>query len=323
MRVVQFSKIGDPEDVLTVVDKVIPNPAPGEVRVRLLARPINPSDLLYVEGLYGREPELPSPVGFEGAGVIDAVGEGVELSCGTRVIVDLMGTWQEYVVVKANSVILTPDELDDEVACQFTVNPLTAWLLLDDLDLTAGQWLLQTAGASMLGQLLIQLAKSRGIKTISTVRRAEHVELLRANGADEVIDTSVESVRERVLALTNGEGVSAALDAVGGDLGAQVIECLAYRGTMVVYGLLSGQDIPLSSSRLIFQALTIKSFWLPDRFEQIGSEAGRRVINNVLASLASGEMTPRVEARYDLADVRSAVSHARRSGRKGKIILIG
>src|SRR5574337_1284517 len=144
MRCIRFDRFGEPVDVLRVHDVPTPSAAQGEVLVRIRARPINPSDLLTVRGFYSTLPQLPATPGYEGVGVIDAVGPDVRgVQTGQRVIVRTPGTWQEFLVVNATNLIQPPDSVSDESAAQFTVNPLSAWIMVtEELALQPGQWLL-------------------------------------------------------------------------------------------------------------------------------------------------------------------------------------
>jgi NADPH:quinone reductase-like Zn-dependent oxidoreductase len=325
MRALQFTTLGNAEDVLTLADLPTPTPAAGEVLIRVEARPINPSDIMFTRGLYGIRPQLPSGAGFEGAGKIEAVGEGIELPVGTRVSFSSAhaGTWAAYACVPARQVIPVPATMPPEVACQLFVNPFTAWAILYECKLQPGEWLLQTAGASAFGKLVIQLAKRQGIKTISTVRRAEGIAELKALGADEVIDTSTENLPKRVKEITGGQYVRRAIDAVGGPAGAEVLKCLSHDGVLYVYGLLSLQDIPLNSGLLIFKNITIKGFWLTDWLAKADKDARNAVRKQVIELLAGGELKAPVEATYDLADFKQALAHDARPGRLGKIVLVG
>ena len=185
------------------------------------ARPINPSDLLTVRGLYGLLPTLPATPGLEGMGAIEAAGANVtHVQTGTRVIpLGVAGTWQEFLIAPAAQILPVPDVVSDESAAQFVVNPLTAWAMIEELKIEKGEWLLQTAAGSTLGRIILQLARERGFRTINIVRRREQAEELKRLGADETISTDEVSITERVREITEGRGVRAAIDAVGGKTG--------------------------------------------------------------------------------------------------------
>jgi len=177
-----------------------------------------------VRGQYGKRPPLPYTPGFEGAGVIDAAGPGLlkrlrGLKPGKRVAVisSRGGTWQEYVVVSAREVVPVPDDILDEQAATFFVNPATALVMTQSiLKVPRGAWLLQTAAGSTLGRMVIRLGKHFGFRTINVVRRREQAQELVQAGGDVSICTADESIEKRVEALTGGAGVLYAIDAVGG-----------------------------------------------------------------------------------------------------------
>ena len=155
MKQVIFKETGWPQEVLQLEEAPLPQPKAHEVRIKVTARNINPSDIMFVRGMYGIAPKLPSSAGFEAAGVVDmADGEG-KVPVGTRVIFSAQGTWKEYVTLPASLVIPTPEGMSDEVACQAFINPMTAYGMLEKSGLKEGDWLLVTAGASAFGKLVI------------------------------------------------------------------------------------------------------------------------------------------------------------------------
>ncbi|MCI0378931.1 MAG: zinc-dependent alcohol dehydrogenase family protein, partial [Gemmataceae bacterium] len=259
MKAVVFERFGNPDEVLQVRDAPEPTPGKNQVRVRMRASPVNPSDLLVVRGQYGRLPSLPATPGFEGVGVIDALGGGLlkylrGLRPGRRVAVlnGPGGNWQEKVVVSARHVVPLPDDVADEQGASFFVNPATALVMTRRvLAVPKGGWLLQTAAASALGRMIIRLGKFDGFRTINLVRRREQADELRALGADEVLSTQADDVVSKVKAFTGGEGVRYAVDAVGADTGLTAVRCLGSGGRLLVYGTLAGQPIPLDPRLLI------------------------------------------------------------------------
>src|SRR6516164_4953153 len=187
MKAIVCEKWGDPEEVLHVRDVPEPVPDPGQVLVRMLASPVNPSDLLMVRGEYGRQPPLPATPGFEGVGVVEA-GTGLlaRRVLGRRVAVlnSGSGNWKEHVVIPARQAVPVPRELTDEQAASFFVNPASALAMTRYvLRAPAGAWLLQTAAGSALGRMVIRLGQRYGFRTLNVVRRrAQAEELLRTGG---------------------------------------------------------------------------------------------------------------------------------------------
>ena len=326
MQSIRFYEFGNPADVLRIEDVPQPEPGPNQVLVRLRARSINPSDLLTVRGLYGSLPKLPSTPGLEGMGEVVTVGDGVKnLRAGQRVIpIGVPGTWQEYVLAESTQLIPVPDNVSDQTAAQFVVNPLTAWIMtIEELALKPGEWLLLTAAGSTLGRVVLQIARLRGFKTINVVRRREQVEELKALGADEVICTTDEDLVERVKEITGKVGLTKAIDAVGGETGAAVARALGSGGVMLVYGLLSMEPMPVDGGRMIFATTTIRGFWLSQWLRTAPPERQQAVTAELLRLMSSHEIVPPVEAEYPLSDVIAAVEHAARRGRRGKVLFVG
>ncbi len=233
------------------------------------------------------------------------------------------GTWQEYILAPSAQLIPVPDDIDDQTAAQFVVNPLTAWIMtVEELALQPGEWLLQTAAGSTLGRVVLQIARQRGFKTINVVRRREQAEELKTLGADEVICTDEEDIPERVREITGKAGVTKAIDAVGGETGAAVLRSLGRGGVLLVYGLLSGEPMPIDGGRMIFTSTSLRGFWLSDWLRTAAPERQQAVTAEMLRAMASHEIVPPVEAEYPLADVLAAVEHAERPGRSGKVLLV-
>lgn len=321
MKSIVFEQTGIPSAILKVADVPMPEPGPGEVRVKVRASPINPSDIMFVQNLYGIRPQLPSGAGFEGMGVVDAVGEGVSMAAGTRVSFTGLGTWSEYALVQQRSLIPVPDSIPDDMAAQLFVNPFTAFALVQASGVPAGDWLMLTAAGSAFGKMVIQLCAQRGIKTIGTVRHNDLNDDLKALGLTEVINTETENMPARVKQITEGKGVACVLDAVGGHTASEALLCLSKGGTMLIYGLMSLQDPMINAGLMIFKELTVKGFWLTDWMRRADNQTRQEVATNVIQALASGKIQLPVEASYPLDQIVDAVEHADRHGRWGKILI--
>lgn len=321
MKSILFEQTGKPANILKPTDVPLPEPGPNEVRVKVIAAPINPSDIMFVQNLYGIRPQLPSGAGFEGMGVVDAVGEDVPMQTGTRVSFTGVGTWAEYAIAHQRSLIPVPDAMPDEVAAQLFVNPFTAYAMVEDSGVAEGGWLLLTAAGSAFGKLVIQLCRMRGINSIGTVRRNDLNDELKTLGLTEVINTETENMGARVREITGGKGVACVLDAVGGHTTTEALTCLAKGGTLFLYGLMSMQDPAINAGLMIFRELTIKGFWLTDWMRRVDSQTRESVAQNVISLLASGTIQMPVEAAYPLDQIADAVEHADRPGRWGKILV--
>jgi NADPH2:quinone reductase len=325
MLSIRFHEFGDPLSVLRLEDVSPRAASPDEVVVRMRARSINPSDLLIVRGLYGALPSLPASPGLEGMGEVASVGGHVtELVPGQRVVpIGIPGTWQEEIVATPAQLIPVPDGVPDPSAAQLVVNPLSAWVMVvDELDVQPGEWLVQTAAASTIGRIVLQIARMRGFRTINIVRRPEHVDELKSLGADEVICSEGSGITDGIREIA-GDAVTKAIDAVGGETGAAVIRALAPGATLIVYGGLSMKPTPLDPSRMIYSTISVRGFWFNRWRRSATAEARNEVISRVIAAMESGQLVPPVELAYELADFGAAIRHVKQPGRRGKVLLVG
>ena len=255
-RAVRIHRHGGPE-VLVVEDIALGSPAPGEAIVRNAAVGLNFIDLHHRAGRYPLPP-LPATLGMEGAGVVEAVGEGVaEVAPGDRVAYVIgghgavPGAYAERARLPARLLVPIPPELDDETAAAMTLKGLTAqYLLFGAYPLAAGETVLVHAAAGGVGLLLCQWAKRLGARVIGTVGSEEKGALARAHGCDHVVRYREEDVGRRVRALTAGEGVPVVYDGVGRDTFEASLACLRVRGTLVSFGTASGPIPPFDVFRL-------------------------------------------------------------------------
>ena len=229
MLATQFSAFGAPDKVIELVEQPDPGePGPGEVIVDAELFPINPADLLNLEGQYGAtQPQLPMIPGAEGVGRIAKLGAGVShVKVGDRVLLPGPGTWRARIKAPAKAVFALPEGIDHKQLAMLRVNPPTAWLMLHEFVAPKpGQWLVQNAANSGVGHCLIRLAREAGMKTVNVVRRAELAEELRAFGADVVL-TDGPDLDSRVRAATGGGAMPLAIDAVGGSATQRLARCI-------------------------------------------------------------------------------------------------
>jgi len=332
MKALVFRETGEPKSVLQLAEIPTPPLAPGEALVRVLLSPINASDLHMVRGRYGYQPELPASPGIEGVGIVEVVGPGVQdPMVGTRVVfVHTWHTWREQVVCPVDRLVPVPDSLDDPTAATSYINPLTAWALTrSSHNLKEGDWLLQTAAASSVGKLVLQLAQQYRFKTINVIRRREQESIIRNLAGNEVICTTDEDLTARLQELTAGKGVERAIDCVAGELGAEIARNLAPAGTMLVFGALSSHrqtdpakfTMPLFAPRLIYSTATVRGWWLP---RWVGSQPlaeVRAATSDLLTMLSNGALTPPAIVRYSFKDFQEAVRLADGEAGQQKVLL--
>jgi len=321
MKRIVFQTPGKPADILNVEEVEKPTPGPDEVLIKVLASPINPSDTMFVQNLYGIRPQLPSPAGFEGVGVVAAVGENAQVTIGTRVSFTGIGAWGEYITTNHRTLIPVPDIMPDNVAAQLFVNPFTAVAMVEESGVKPGEWLMITACASALGKMVIQICQMRGIKTIGTVRRDDLNDDLKALGVTEIINTTTEDMAKRTQEITQHKGVKAVLECVGGDTASEAVKCLGRGGVMLIYGLLSLKNPKVDIGLMIFKELTLKGFWLTDWMRRVEPATRMRVGQEVIQLLSTGQVQMPIEASYGLDDIKQAVAHADAPGRWGKILI--
>jgi NADPH:quinone reductase len=329
VHLIQFDSFGEPQEVLRVVEAPLPEPAPGEVRVRLTARAIHPSDLQNIRGRYGRPPPLPATPGNDAAGVVDALGQGVHApAVGTRVTLLLgatagRGTWREQVAVPSQMVVPTPSALSDAQAGALWVNYLSIAAMVDEvLHLKAKDVLIQTAAGSQLGRAMVEFAKVRGLVLVNVVRRAAQAEELRAAGVANVVVVPGEDLAARVREWTGGKGATAAIDSVGGQTGADVLAALRSGGTSLLFGALDEKPLMVEPGPFLFRELVLQGFWLTRWLQRVPPEKVREAVGTILSGAQRGDFHPAVDSTYPLAEVSAAVLRAETPGRTGAVVLV-
>lgn len=319
MKQVLCVRFGSPAEAVELREVETPKPAAGEALVEMIAAPVNPADLLLLTGRHFAKPELPAAVGIEGVGrVLETDAAVTAVAAGDLVAVPFGGTWRETMTFNADALLPLPADIDPLQGAMLSVNPFTAAGLLEGLQ--AGDWVIQNAANSAVGQLVIRLAARRGIRTINIVRRAELVPELEALGADAVL-VGDDDLPARAGAVTGGAPIVRALDAVAGEAAGRLHQSLGDGGELVCYGLLNSDQVILSAATVVFRPLTVRGY---SRLRLLGAmSAARRgaIIDELTGLLRAGILHSAVEQVYPLDDVRAAVAHAERPGRTGKILL--
>jgi NADPH:quinone reductase-like Zn-dependent oxidoreductase len=292
--------------------------------VRVQAAPINPADLNVLEGKYPTRITLPAVIGNEGVGVIAECGSAViGLRPGQRVIAPVaIGWWCEARVLDATEVVLLPEDLPVEMAAMMAVNPPTAWRMLHDfVALKPGDWIIQNAANSAVGRFVIQIARSKGWRTVNVVRRKELIAELKAEGADVVV-TDEPPFAKQVRELTGGASIQLGLNAVGGDNARELAKALGPHGTLVTYGAMSRQPLQIDNGSLIFKGLCFRGFWISEWFRNARPDQKRELFDELLPFVRQGTLKAPVEQTYRLAQAKEAIQHASRGGRGGKVLFV-
>jgi mitochondrial enoyl-[acyl-carrier protein] reductase / trans-2-enoyl-CoA reductase len=313
---------GNPADVLHVESRPWPTPGAGEVIVKMRAAPINPADLNQIEGKYPVRAQLPATPGFEGAGIVAEVHRDV-----TNVNADALvilphnaGTWRDAVAVRADELVVVPAGIEPVHAAMLKINPMTAWRLLHDyVDLARGDWLIQNAANSAAGRAVIQIARELGYKTVNVVRRSELIGELRAEGGDVVLVDS-ENLRHEVEDAIGGPPIRLGLNAVGGESALRLANCLAPGSTLVTYGAMSLQPLKIPNGLLIFKDLRFRGIWINKWYDNATPAQRMEAFQHLFEMAKCGLLQTKVEKAYPLSEVKTAVAHAARGQRSGKII---
>ena len=309
-KCIKFYEFGSPKDVLKVEYKSIESSKNKEVIVRMLARPINPSDLIPIRGAYAHRISLPDIPGYEGVGIVEDVGSLVSKDLIGKRVLPLRGegTWQEFVKTSADFAIPIPDSIDDFTAAQMYINPVTAWVTCTEiLKIKPNDVLLVNACGSSIGHLFAQLSQILGFRLIAVTRSNKYTEELLRLGASCVIDTSTVSLYESVMELTNGMGADAAIDSIGGSEGNELAFCLHPNGNFLTIGLLSGIQVNwadiVNKARVNANMFHLRN-WNKNVSVYKWQETFRRLIS-LIDDKKLRLMT--VDSQYDLIDVIKAI----------------
>jgi NADPH:quinone reductase-like Zn-dependent oxidoreductase len=315
MKAIHLTAYGNPAQNLKMVEIPEPNaPSADEALVRMEYAPIDYSDLLLATGVYFLNPRLPSVIGGEGAGIVEAIGPGVtDLKVGDRVTIPFRTfTWAQKVLARAHGLFVVPTSIDAKTASMLNINPTTAVLLLDGfVKLKPKDWIVLNAANSQVARCLIAVAKSRDLKVVGIVRRHELIPELEARGVDFVGVDSPE-LPKQIQKATGGMPISLGLDAVGGPAAATLAGALSPGGHFVSYAWLSGSPIHLPQGDLIGKRLNIRGFWM--YYEEFLPKI-RTALTEATQVVASGRLSLPVTATYSPSQIKKAIEHYQRGGK--------
>jgi NADPH:quinone reductase-like Zn-dependent oxidoreductase len=323
VRGLQFDDVGEPADVLTLVDLDLPAPGPSQLTVEMEAAPVDPADLNFVRGRYGLQPVLPSGAGQSGVGRVSAIGKDAgPHRVGDRVLIIPTGeqfTWREQVNVESANVVSVDPDADAVQLSAAGVNLITAYQLLNRANLKEGDWVAQTAANSAVGSAVIALARHRGLRTLNIVRRPEAVHLVDKRADAVLVDD--DSLADAMGSVLNGEKVPLLLAATGSAV-PTAMKFLGYNGTVVSYAALDRQPIELPA--LAFGNLHVHGFWVLNWLRDTDRAEVREDYRRVADLVASGTLQTPVARTYPLTEFTEAIAHSARTGaqgREGKVFL--
>ena len=323
MKAIHLLRHARPDEAGACVEvEEVGSPGAGEVVVEMRASAINPADLLIMEGRYPGPEELPAPLGIEGAGRVVAVGAGVDnLNPGDKVISLGRANWAERIKAPADRVVKLPEGLDFTQAAMLKANPPSAHFMLKDyVDLNPGDWIVQNAANSAVGRHVIRFARARGLRSVNVVRRESLIGELKAHGGDVVV-VDGDDLAARVRRETGAEApIRLAIDAIGGTATQRLADCLSDGGVVVNYGFLSGEACRITPHQAIIHGITLKGFWLVKVMQSLSRDEIEALYAEMAGAFMDGTLEVPVEASYGLADAKTALAHAWKAGRDGKIV---
>ena len=325
-KVVRIHTLGGPE-VLQIEDADVGEPGPGEVRIRVEAVGLNRAEAMYRAGRYPVKPQLPSLIGYEGVGTIEALGAGVEgFAIGERVCVLPMiqqgqyGIWAEQAIVPARILLPAPPGLSPAEAASIWMQYMTAFALIEVAEIGIGDGVIVRAASSSVGIAAIQLANWAGSVSIACTRSHAKAAALREQGAAHVVATEEEDLVARVMEITGGKGARTAFDPVGGPYVDTLAQALAPRGILFIYGGLSEQPTPYPHWPCAMKGLSMRG-WVaseiwnhPHRFEAAKEK--------ILAGLSGGHLKPVIARQFNgLESIAEANAFLESNQQVGKVVV--
>lgn len=338
MRALTFTQLG-PIETLKVAEVPIQKPGKGQVRLKLTSAGLNRADTLFTEGRYffkpsftGLQPSETDPkgysrLGFEGAGIIDDVGPGVDYKKGDRVAVTPLaldvsgqGCFAEYGIYQASSLIPTPNTIPDQQAASIWMQYLTAWGgLVVDGNLAHGQYVVITAASSSVGIAAIQVANMLGATSIATTTSKDKVGLLKQLGAQHVIDTNNDDYVQQIKSITNGQGTDLVFDAVAGPETRQLVQGSAKGGKIIIQGMLDRRPMDIHAGVLMKRLLTIKGFTLDIILD--APTVLEEAVKHITDGINSQQLIPVISRTFTLSEFKDAFALLQSNQHIGKILI--
>ncbi|MFD2230536.1 zinc-dependent alcohol dehydrogenase family protein [Alkalimarinus sediminis] len=339
MRALTFKQLG-PIEAIELSQIPLQRPGKGQVRIKLTSAGLNRADTLFPEGRYFFKPAFTSAysqnttaealfcrLGFEGAGIIDEVGEQVDYQVGDRVAITPLaldvcqqGCFAEYGIYEASSLIPTPEALSDQEAAAIWMQYLTAWggLVLDG-NLQAGQSVVITAASSSVGIAAIQIGNMLGATTIATTTNVDKVQQLKQLGAQYVINMKSDDYVEQIKAITNDKGTDLVFDAVAGPDIRYLVQGSSRGGKIIIQGMLDRRPMEIHPGVLMKRLLTITGFTLDKLIEN--KEQLQKAIDQITNGINQQQLTPVIAQMFKLDQFNEAFALLKSNKHTGKIVI--
>jgi NADPH2:quinone reductase len=320
----QYARFGQPVDVVEPAEVEAPEPKTGEVRLRMVRSPIHNHDIATIRGVYGVKPPLPAIGGSEMLGVVEALGDGVTgIDIGSRVAAMVRNAWAQYAVSPAAALVPIPDAISDDIGAQLLAMPLSAVVLLDDLRVSAGDWIVQNAANGAVGRVLMRIAQKAGVNIVNLVRRQSAVDELTSLGATHVVVTDEPNWSDRVREIAHGAPIARVVDSICDAQSLHLNRLLGPGGQHVVFGALGGRALSVDPGALIFGETSIRGFWVYSWMPRATAEERAAAMARVFGLALAGELPLSVASVHPLSEAKQALAAAETSGRPGKVLFRG
>ncbi|MFN3006912.1 NADPH:quinone oxidoreductase family protein [Mycolicibacterium wolinskyi] len=322
MRAALVKEFGPPSSIV-VEDVADLHPGAGEVLIEVGAVSINFPDILVVEGTYQNLPARPFSPGKEAAGRVIAVGDGVSrVRVGQRVLALVeYGGYAEQLVVPADLVMELPDGMSYEAAAAFGLVYSTAYFgLLRRGQLKPGETVLITGAGGGVGSAAVQLAKASGARVIALAQDEAKAELARSQGADIALTSKPDTLRDDLLAATDGKGVDVVMDMLGGDFLTQIIRATAWEGRIVIVGFASGSQNPIKPGHILVKSISVIGLQSSD-YRDRTPDLMRSSMAEMFALYEQGKLDAAVDTTFPLEKVGDALQYVKDGRVRGKVVV--
>ncbi|MEZ5107061.1 MAG: zinc-binding dehydrogenase [Draconibacterium sp.] len=314
-----------------VEDIPVPKPANGEVLIKMHSSPINPSDLSFIKGGYGVQKPYPVVPGFEGSGTVVEAGKGIlpKLLVGKNVACSAShkhnGCWAEYMITSANLCVPVSKSISLEQASMMFVNPMTALAFFDihkQLSKSSKKEIsiINTAGASALGRMVVKTGKKNNVPVISVIRRTEQVEILKSIGAKYIVNSSNPDFQAELKELAAELNATVIFDAVGGELSQQLLDIAPQGSNLFIYGRLSQEPLEINPGNMISTGNHIHGFWLVNWLK--GKSLFQTIMNTrKIQSLLKDELSTTIYQKFEPENITEAIETYKQNMSKGKVLI--
>jgi NADPH:quinone reductase-like Zn-dependent oxidoreductase len=327
VKIVRFHELGG-ADILRIEDLPLPQPGNGEIRLRVKAFGLNRAECTFRMGKYLVQPTLPSKLGYEASGIVEAVGQGVDPGWVGRTVstvpafpADKYGVYGEVAIVPERALAEYPARLSYAEGTSIWMQYLTAYgAIVLQGKVAKGEYVLITAASSSVGIAAIEIVKAEGALSIATTRTSKKKAELLALGADFVIATQEDDLAARVMEITGGKGARIVFDPVGGKGIHALAAAAAVGGVLFEYGGLAMEPTPFPMFAALKKHLWFKGYTL---FEVVGDPAAFPVAKKyVVDHLASGAFQPKIARVFPLSEVVQAQKFMESNAQVGKIVVV-